>query len=185
MKKALKRVGLVLGVATVAGAVAYAVKKVKEMDDFDIDGVDYDDSLDDDDDEDFDEDFCDEDFGDDSDFCATPDNTYDINGENLTVKEIKDKLLEYYSGEDISDLSEDDLVDLLRSTVSDDNSEDDKASEDSEIDTFALINGNTREEVVDILVEADSAQYEKDTLLAMSDGELTQVYADWKVLQSK
>lgn len=179
MKKALKRVGLVLGVATVAGAVAYAVKKVKEMDDFDIDGVDYDDSLDDDDDEDFDEDFCD-----DSDFCATPDNTYDINGENLTVKEIKDKLLEYYSGEDISDLSEDDLVDLLRSTVSAD-TEDDKSSEDSELDTFALINGNTREEVVNILVEADSAQYEKDTLLAMSDGELTQVYADWKVLQSK
>ena len=71
MKKALKRVGLVLGVATVAGVVAYAVKKVKEMDDFDIDGVDYDDSLDDDDDEDFDEDFCDEDFGDESDFCAT------------------------------------------------------------------------------------------------------------------
>ena len=31
MKKALKRVGLILGVVTVAGAVAYAVKKVREM----------------------------------------------------------------------------------------------------------------------------------------------------------
>ena len=185
MKKALKRVGLVLGVAAVAGAVAYAVKKVKEMDDFDIDGVDYDDSLDDDDDEDFDEDFCDEDFGDDSDFCSISDNTYDINGENLTVKEIKDKLLEYYSGEDISDLSEADLVDLLRSTVSADDTEDSKVSDNSELDTFALINGNTREEVVSILVKADSAQFEKDTLLAMSDGELTQIYADWKVLQNK
>lgn len=180
MKKALKRAGLILGVATVAGAVAYAVKKVKEMDDFDIDGVDYGDSLDDDD-EDYDEYFDNA-----SGLSSNSDNIYVINGENLTVKEVKDKLLEYYSGEDISDLSEDDLVDLLRSTISDDDIEAvDNSSNDSELDTFALINGNTREEVVNILIEADSAQFEKDTLLALSDGELTQVYADWKILQNK
>lgn len=51
---------------------------------------------------------------------------------------------------------------------------------DEELDTFKLINDHTREEVIAILVEHNE-EYTEESLKAKSDGELTQLFADYTV----
>lgn len=57
------------------------------------------------------------------------------------------------------------------------------ADTESEIDTFKLINEKSREEVIDIIL-SDIEYYagmNLEGLTAVSDGELTQIYADYKI----
>ena len=85
---------------------------------------------------------------------------------------------EDYDDDDEDDFDEDDFDDDDYFNKSED-------IEKSEINPFELINGGTRSEVIDILLDVykddNSFNYTKETLNDLSDAELTQLYADYKV----
>lgn len=184
MKKISKVIGVGLVSAVVAGAIIYVAKKIKEVEEFDEDFFDNDD-YDEDDDYFEDEDIMSEDDFSDS-FPMS-----DVSDEKLLeaiglnreacIQSIYDSM-EMYSIEELESMSDEVLINLYRSieTVS-------RATQrsSSDLDPFKLINDATREEVINILLEGnrdnENFEHTKESLSELSDGELTQVYTDYKV----
>ena len=176
---------IALGLIAISGVALYVVNKLSKVEkhevepDFDEDDFDEDDFL-------FDEEgyFEDED---DDDF------EYNVNKEDSIRKDfIESKLGILYEDakniildsenisftpDELDSLTSDDFIEAYKEAITDE----DTCAE--VLDTFKMLNNYTREEVADILVKADAVVYDRDTLLALTDGELTQVYADWKVGQ--
>ena len=177
----MKKVGKIIGVglvgAVVVGAIAYAVKKMKEVDDF----------LDEEDD-----------FEDEDDFCCDLDDLDDLDDDTFNalygisredcIQAIYDAD-EMYTREDLESMSDSDLHEVYEVLVN--NADPDTLAgvdKNSDEDAFVLINDGTREEVIAILLEAykddETFIYTKEDLEAMSDAELTAVNADYKVGKS-
>lgn len=178
MKKVEKIIGVGLLSLVVVGGIAYAVKKMKEVDNFcdDCEG-DYED-------DDFLEDDLDDldDFKEDS-FSAL----YGLSREGC-IRIIYDAD-EMYTVEDLESMSDSDLYEIYEVIINDSetNKNFDKVVKE-EKDAFTLINDGSREEVIAVLLEAykddTSFRYTKEDLEAMSDAELTAVNADYKVGKS-
>ena len=84
--------------------------------------------------------------------------------------------------EDFDNLDEEDEIEVDEDVVAEEDFSEGIPEDNSELDTFALINGGTREEIIKILCDAVS-DYDAETLREFNDAELTQIYADWKCAQ--
>lgn len=180
MKKVAKVIGVGLVGVAVVGAIAYAAKKLNEVDSFDFDF----DNEDDDSDDDFvDEDIMSEEDFDDNFPTSNISNEEFIERTGLSREDCIQAIYdadEAYTKEELESMNDNDLIDLY-DTIS--NSK--ESDESSSLDPFQLINEATRDEVIKILLDGnkdnEAFEYTEESLHALSDGELTQVYADYKV----
>lgn len=179
MKKWLKIAGVGTVGLAIIGVVIYITKKVKKVDDFEDDFLD---------DDDLDDEFLDDDIMSEEDFedsfptsSLSDDDFIERIGVNKSdcIKAIYDHDSSY-TMEDLENMQDIDLLGLYENTVGIKES-----SNSSDLDTFKLINGVTRDRVIDILLFTDKSnkgsKFTKEYLSSLTDGELTQLYADYKV----
>lgn len=185
MKKAFKYIGVGSVAVAVAGAIAFIIKKVKDVDDYKLP----------DDYEPTDDVVCHSDdiFDDDTDSFSFESETDDIFSSGLSdeaFKELtgvdKNEALAFVA----SKLTVDDekigfiipdsvLADMYNVCKRD------TKSEESDLDLFKMLCGVTREEAIKELISYDSDMYNEEELSKLEDKELCQFYADYKVERDK
>ena len=185
MKKAFKYIGVGSVAVAVAGAVAFIIKKVKDVDDYKLpddyeptDDVVYhsDDTFDDD--------------TDDFSFESETDDIFSTGLSDEAFKELtgvdKNEALAFVA----SKLTVDDekigfiipdsvLADMYNVCKRD------AKTEESDLDLFKMLCGVTREEAIKELISYDSDMYNEEELSKLEDKELCQFYADYKVERDK
>lgn len=178
MKKALKLIGVGSVAVSVAGAIAYVVKKVKEVDDYKLhddyeptDGVVYHTE------DDFEE--GSEDFSFDSDDDVFKNSMSDEAFKELTGVD-KAEALAFVAGKLEADnekvgfiIPDAVLADMYNVCKKD------------TLDLFKMLCGVTREEAINELIAYDSDMYKAEELSKLEDKELCQFYADYKVERDK
>lgn len=185
MKKVFKYIGVGSVVVTVAGAIAFILKKVKDVDDYKLPS-DYEPA----------DDMIyhgDDTFEDETDDFPFESETDDVFSTGLTDEVFKkltgvDKIeaLTYIA----SKLAVDDekVGFIIPDTVLADMynvCKRDAKSEESNLDLFKMLCGVTREEAIEELIAYDSSMYNVEELSKLEDKELCQFYADYKVEKDK
>lgn len=185
MKKVFKYIGVGSVVVTVAGAIAFILKKVKDVDDYKLPS-DYEPA----------DDMIyhgDDTFEDETDDFPFESETDDVFNTGLTDEAFKkltgvDKIeaLAYIA----SKLAVDDekVGFIIPDTVLADMynvCKRDAKSEESNLDLFKMLCGVTREEAIEELIAYDSSMYNVEELSKLEDKELCQFYADYKVEKDK
>lgn len=185
MKKVFKYIGVGSVVVTVAGAIAFILKKVKDVDDYKLPS-DYEPA----------DDMIyhgDDTFEDETDDFPFESETDDVFSTGLTDEAFKkltgvDKIeaLTYIA----SKLAVDDekVGFIIPDTVLADMynvCKRDAKSEESNLDLFKMLCGVTREEAIEELIAYDSSMYNVEELSKLEDKELCQFYADYKVEKDK
>lgn len=185
MKKVFKYIGVGSVVVTVAGAIAFILKKVKDVDDYKLPS-DYEPA----------DDMIyhgDDTFEDETDDFPFESETDDVFSTGLTDEAFKkltgvDKIeaLTYIA----SKLAVDDgkVGFIIPDTVLADMynvCKRDAKSEESNLDLFKMLCGVTREEAIEELIAYDSSMYNVKELSKLEDKELCQFYADYKVEKDK
>lgn len=185
MKKVFKYIGVGSVVVTVAGAIAFILKKVKDVDDYKLPS-DYEPA----------DDMIyhgDDTFEDEIDDFPFESETDDVFSTGLTDEAFKkltgvDKIeaLAYIA----SKLAVDDekVGFIIPDTVLADMynvCKRDAKSEESNLDLFKMLCGVTREEAIEELIAYDSSMYNVEELSKLEDKELCQFYADYKVEKDK
>lgn len=185
MKKVFKCIGVGSVVVTVAGAIAFILKKVKDVDDYKLPS-DYEPA----------DDMIyhgDDTFEDEIDDFPFESETNDVFSTGLTDETFKkltgvDKIeaLAYIA----SKLAVDDekVGFIIPDTVLADMynvCKRDAKSEESNLDLFKMLCGVTREEAIEELIAYDSSMYNVEELSNLEDKELCQFYADYKVEKDK
>lgn len=185
MKKVFKYIGVGSVVVTVAGAIAFILKKVKDVDDYKL-LSDYDPAADmiyhgDDTFEDETDDFP---------FESETDDVFSTGLTDEAFKELtgvdKIEALAYIA----SKLAVDDekVGFIIPDTVLADMynvCKRDAKSEEFNLDLFKMLCGVTREEAIEELIAYDSSMYNMEELSKLEDKELCQFYADYKVEKDK
>ena len=186
MKKALKYVGVGSIAVAVAGAIAFVIKKVKDVDDYKLpdDYEPTDDVIFHDDETDFDED--------------TDSFSFDSNNDSFFDSGLSDEAFKAITGVSKAEalsfvaarLSVDDekvgfiipdgvLADMYNICKKD------TKEEKSDLDLFKMLCGVTRDEAIKELIAYDSSMYNEEELSKLEDKELCQFYADYKVERDK
>lgn len=178
MKKALKLIGVGSVAVSVAGAIAYVVKKVKEVDDYKlpddyepIDDVVYH----------TEDDFAEnsEDFSFDSD-----DDVFKSSISDEAFKEVtgvdKAEALAFVAGKLEADNEKVGFIipDAVLADIY-------NVCKKDTLDLFKMLCGVTREEAISELIAYDSDMYKAEELSKLEDKELCQFYADYKVERDK
>lgn len=178
MKKALKLIGVGSVAVSVAGAIAYVVKKVKEVDDYKLpDDYEPTDDIVYHTEDDFAENS--EDFSFDSD-----DDVFKSSISDEAFKEVtgvdKAEALAFVAGKLEADnekvgfiIPDAVLADMYNVCKKD------------TLDLFKMLCGVTREEAISELIAYDSDMYKAEELSKLEDKELCQFYADYKVERDK
>lgn len=178
MKKALKLIGVGSVAVSVAGAIAYIVKKVKEVDDYKLpDDYEPTDDIVYHTEDDFAENS--EDFSFDSD-----DDVFKSSISDEAFKEVtgvdKAEALAFVAGKLEADnekvgfiIPDAVLADMYNVCKKD------------TLDLFKMLCGVTREEAISELIAYDSDMYKAEELSKLEDKELCQFYADYKVERDK
>lgn len=178
MKKALKLIGVGSVAVSVAGAIAYVVKKVKEVDDYKLpDDYEPTDDVVYHTEDDFAENS--EDFSFDSD-----DDVFKSSISDEAFKEVtgvdKAEALAFVAGKLEADnekvgfiIPDAVLADMYNVCKKD------------TLDLFKMLCGVTREEAISELIAYDSDMYKAEELSKLEDKELCQFYADYKVERDK
>lgn len=182
MKKALKIIGVGSVAVAVAGAIACIIKKVKDIDDYQLpddfepspDSVFHDDPFENDS-------FSDFNFDDIFPKGKTDDEFIQETGvsRNEVLSFLSKRLSK--TGEDIGFLATDDLLIDMYNMCKD--YEEKEKEEESNLDIFKMLCGVTREEAIKELVNYDSSMYVAEELEKLEDKELCQFYADYSVAQ--
>lgn len=185
MKKAFKYIGVGSVVVTVAGAVAFILKKVKDVDDYKLpEGYEPTDDVM------YHEDDTFEDDSDDFSFESETDDAFSTGLTDEAFKELtgveKIEALAYIA----SKLAVDDekVGFIIPDTVLADMynvCKRDAKPEESNLDLFKMLCGVTREEAIEELIAYDSSMYNAEELSKLEDKELCQFYADYKVEKDK
>lgn len=182
MKKALKVIGVGSVAVAVAGAIACIIKKVKDIDDYQLpddfepspDSVFHDDPFEN-------ASFSDFNFEDDFPKGKTDEEFKQETG--VSRNEVLSFLAERLSktGEDVGFLASDDLLIDMYNMCKDYEAK--EKEEESSLDLFKMLCGVTREEAIKELVDYDSSMYVAEELEKLEDKELCQFYADYSVAQ--
>lgn len=178
MKKALKLIGVGSVAVSVAGAIAYVVKKVKEVDDYKLpDDYEPTDDVVYHTEDDFAENSEDFSFGSDDDVFKS--SMSDEAFKELTGVD-KAEALAFVAGKLEADnekvgfiISDAVLADMYNICKKD------------TLDLFKMLCGVTREEAISELIAYDSDMYKAEELSKLEDKELCQFYADYKVERDK
>lgn len=178
MKKALKLIGVGSVAVSVAGAIAYVVKKVKEVDDYKLpDDYEPTDDVVYHTEDDFAENS--EDFSFDSDDDVFKSSMSDEAFKGLTGVD-KAEALAFVAGKLEADnekvgfiIPDAVLADMYNVCKKD------------TLDLFKMLCGVTREEAISELIAYDSDMYKAEELSKLEDKELCQFYADYKVERDK
>lgn len=182
MKKALKVIGVGSVAVAVAGAIACIIKKVKDIDDFQLpddfepspDSVVHDDPFEN-------TDFDDFNFEDEFPKGKTDEEFKQETG--VSREEVLSFLAERLAktGEDVGFLASDDLLIDMYNMCKDYEAK--EKEEESNLDLFKMLCGVTREEAIKELANYDSSMYVAEELEKLEDKELCQFYADYSVAQ--
>jgi hypothetical protein len=182
MKESTKIIGAGLLGAAIAGGVALVVKKLNEVDnydlDFDDDEIDYSDDFVD---PEIEDDFSSEDFSEDFPITNESDK-YLLDELGLTKAECIRGICELggaYTPDELEGIENESLVDIYNTLMLDKdlNDEVEKKKASSSVDPFELINRCTREEAINVILKS-GCDKTKEELSKLSDGELTQLHAD-------
>lgn len=178
MKKALKLIGVGSVAVSVAGAIAYVVKKVKEVDDYKLpDDYEPTDDVVYHTEDDFAENS--EDFSFDSD-----DDVFKSSISDEAFKEVtgvdKAEALAFVAGKLEADNEKVGFIipDAVLADIY-------NVCKKDTLDLFKMLCGVTREEAISELIAYDSDMYKAEELSKLEDKELCQFYADYKVERDK
>lgn len=178
MKKALKLIGVGSVAVSVAGAIAYVIKKVKEVDDYKLpDDYEPTDDVVYHTEDDFAENS--EDFSFDSD-----DDVFKSSISDEAFKEVtgvdKAEALAFVAGKLEADNEKVGFIipDAVLADIY-------NVCKKDTLDLFKMLCGVTREEAISELIAYDSDMYKAEELSKLEDKELCQFYADYKVERDK
>lgn len=178
MKKALKLIGVGSVAVSVAGAIAYAVKKVKEVDDYKLP----------------------DDYEPTDDVVYHTEDDFAENSEDFSFDSDDDVFKSSMSDEAFKELTGVDKAEALAFVAGKLEADNEKVGfiipdavladmynvcKKDTLDLFKMLCGVTREEAISELIAYDSDMYKAEELSKLEDKELCQFYADYKVERDK
>lgn len=178
MKKALKLIGVGSVAVSVAGAIAYAVKKVKEVDDYKLP----------------------DDYEPTDDVVYHTEDDFAENSEDFSFDSDDDVFKSSMSDEAFKELTGVDKAEALAFVAGKLEADNEKVGfiipdavladmynvcKKDTLDLFKMLCGVTREEAISELIAYDSGMYKAEELSKLEDKELCQFYADYKVERDK
>lgn len=178
MKKALKLIGVGSVAVSVAGAIAYVVKKVKEVDDYKLP----------------------DDYEPTDDVVYHTEDDFAENSEDFSFDSDDDVFKSSMSDEAFKELTGVDKAEALAFVAGKLEADNEKVGfiipdavladmynvcKKDTLDLFKMLCGVTREEAISELIAYDSDMYKAEELSKLEDKELCQFYADYKVERDK
>lgn len=178
MKKALKLIGVGSVAVSVAGAIAYVVKKVKEVDDYKLP----------------------DDYEPTDDVVYHTEDDFAENSEDFSFGSDDDVFKSSMSDEAFKELTGVDKAEALAFVAGKLEADNEKVGfiipdavladmynicKKDTLDLFKMLCGVTREEAISELIAYDSDMYKAEELSKLEDKELCQFYADYKVERDK
>lgn len=178
MKKALKLIGVGSVAVSVAGAIAYVVKKVKEVDDYKLP----------------------DDYEPTDDVVYHTEDDFAENSEDFSFDSDDDVFKSSISDEAFKDVTGVDKAEALAFVAGKLEADNEKVGfiipdavladiynvcKKDTLDLFKMLCGVTREEAISELIAYDSDMYKAEELSKLEDKELCQFYADYKVERDK
>lgn len=178
MKKALKLIGVGSVAVSVAGAIAYVVKKVKEVDDYKLP----------------------DDYEPTDDVVYHTEDDFTENSEDFSFDSDDDVFKSSMSDEAFKELTGVDKAEALAFVAGKLEADNEKVGfiipdavladmynvcKKDTLDLFKMLCGVTREEAISELIAYDSDMYKAEELSKLEDKELCQFYADYKVERDK
>lgn len=178
MKKALKLIGVGSVAVSVAGAIAYVVKKVKEVDDYKLP----------------------DDYEPTDDVVYHTEDDFAENSEDFSFDSDDDVFKSSMSDEAFKELTGVDKAEALAFVAGKLEADNEKVGfiipdavladmynvcKKDTLDLFKMLCGVTREEAISELIVYDSDMYKAEELSKLEDKELCQFYADYKVERDK